>query len=210
HTLFKSVLAALQSYSITLIEEDQKLLQQQLKGVVKMTLLAEQELKKYKPNVVYVHSDNHPPFITYVLAAKKLGIPTFTYQHGLDCEHYILDDSFADYVGVWGEHRKKRYLRDSQLTAKHYQVVGNVFLSIPEPKTTTPTEKTILYVSRPHKPIKCYAPSRNYLEGVEILTAILEFMKQHTAVRLIIKAHPLDLVDAYKKVILELGFENRV
>ncbi|HNP68247.1 MAG TPA: hypothetical protein PKH16_10105 [Aequorivita sp.] len=208
--LYKSILVALKKYNISFIEEDKALLRIQLEGVFNMTLLAVRELKKYKPNALYVHSDNHPPFISYVLAAKKLNIPTFTYQHGLDCEHYFLDDNFADYVAVWSENRKERYLRDSQFIAKNYKVVGNVFLPLLEEKETVIRNNSILYVSRPHSPIKCYSPSRNYLEGVMILAEILEFMKQHTGVHLTIKPHPLDLVSVYYEVIKKYGLEDRV
>jgi len=207
--LFNSVIEGLKKLSIELIKEDIALLKNQINGAVKITALAEKELLKYKPNALYVHSDNHPPFINYVLVAKKHDIPTFMYQHGLDCEHYYLDDCYADYVAVWSENRKKRYIDNSIFQPKKYKVVGNFLL--PSPELRKPNiKKTILFITRPHKSIKCYSPYRNHLEGVNILLTILVFLKKNPEICLLIKAHPMDSIKPYKDLISKHGMNARV
>ncbi len=215
--LTKALLKSLEELEVHLISEDILLLEKQILGTFKITLLALTELEKYRPHGVFVYSDNHPPFINYVLAAKKLGIPTFTYQHGLDCEHYYLDDCFADFVAVWSENRKNRYVKDSLFQPKKYEIVGSVkhvsrSNRIDEDKNINATDdtKTLLFITRPHHPIKCYSPSRSFLEGTEILKVILQFMELNKDVNLIVKPHPSDLVFNYKDLVNDFGEHDRV
>ena len=71
--LFNALSQALELKGISLIPEDKELLKEQVKGAILISEMAEKELKTNKPNRLYVYSDNHPPFINYVLAAKKNG-----------------------------------------------------------------------------------------------------------------------------------------
>jgi UDP-N-acetylglucosamine 2-epimerase len=206
----KAVFKGIEKFGVSLIKEDIELLEEQIKGSILITDLAFKEFKKYKPDALYVHSDNHPVYINYVLVAKKLGIPTFTYQHGLDCEHYYLDDCFADYVAVWSENRKKAYQLQSKLKPKAIEVVGNMFLDNVVSNKKNKDEQTILFITRPHKSIKCYSPSRNHLEGVEILKTILEFMAINNDTKLIIKPHPMDNYLLYEECIFGSGMEARI
>ncbi|GEM_PF-2309714 len=210
NTLFNAVVHGLQEMGISLIDEDYGLLADQIKGTISITNLALVELKKYKPHALYVHSDNHPPYVNYVLVAKKLGIPTFTYQHGLDCEHFFLEDCFADYVAVWSEHRKNEYVNKSSVQPRAYGVVGNIFLDKNEPLQTRDSSKKVLFLTRPHKPIKCYSPSRNYLEGAQILKAIAHFLINNKDVSLVIKPHPMDILEPYHDVLKKFDLEDRV
>lgn len=208
--LFDAILEAFFILNINLISEDKQLLQEQIRGSVLITDTAKKELKKFKPDALYVHSDNHPPYINYVLQAKQLGIPTFTYQHGLDCEHYLLDDCFSDYVAVWTENMKKKYELQSTLKPEKIKVIGNIFINKPSFEKSKYLKKTLLLITRPHRPIKCYSPSRNFLEGKYILEAILGYLKTNTSIILYIKPHPMDFIGIYKKCIIEAGLENRV
>ncbi|WP_139001993.1 UDP-N-acetyl glucosamine 2-epimerase [Hyunsoonleella aestuarii] len=206
--LYSNLIKALNVSNINLIPEDVWLLKEQIYGAVRLTNLAVAELKTNKPDAVYVHSDNHPPYINYVLAAKMLNIPTFTYQHGLDCEHYYYNDCFADYVAVWSAHRKNRYILNSLTQPISYKIVGNVFLNnlaIDKNKVSN----TILYITRPHKPLKCYAPSRSHKEGLEILKVILKFLLKNKSIELIIKPHPMDIISFYTNAISECKLQNR-
>lgn len=208
--LHKAVVDALEVLNISLIKEDFNLLKEQIEGSILITDLAFKELKTYKPDALYVHSDNHPPYINYVLVAKQLGAPTFTYQHGLDCEHYYLDDCFADYVGVWSEKRKQAYQMYSQLKPKNIAVIGNLFIEQPVLKEKINGDQTILFITRPHKAIKCYSPSRNHLEGVEILKTLIKFLALNKETKLIIKPHPMDNVELYEVCITESGLEEQI
>lgn len=208
--LFKAVESALVKYEVELISEDLELLKEQVYGSVAITQLALQELKLYNPEGLYVHSDNHPPYINYVLAAKSMDIPTITYQHGLDCEHYYLEDCYADHVAVWSNHRKEKYVNSSRFQPKNLKIIGNVFITDEHFKLKSNTESTILFAARPHKPAKCYSPSRNYLEGKHILEAILEFMKSDEKLKLIIQPHPMDYMEGYHEAISNHKMESRV
>jgi hypothetical protein len=207
-TLHESVLKALKILDVNLIEEDIDLLRLQIFGAIEITSLAEKELLYSKPSALYVHSDNHPPFINYVLAAKKHEIPTFTYQHGLDCEQYYLDDCYADYVGVWGNKRKERYEIYSNFSPKKIEVLGNIFIDNSLINRTSGIKNTILFLTRPHRPIKCYSPTRNHIEGITILNVILNFMEVNRELTLTMKLHPMDDVKSYEKLVLP--FEDRV
>ncbi|WP_338733319.1 capsular polysaccharide export protein, LipB/KpsS family [Mangrovimonas cancribranchiae] len=205
-----AVLEGLISMNVALLPEDKKLLKKQVLGCVAISCLAEEELKHYTPKALYVHSDNHPPYINYVLAAKALGIPTFTYQHGLDCEHYYYDDCFADYVAVWSAKRKEAYVKTSQFSPKKIHPIGNVFLDKIKRNNTDVNQDTLLFVTRPHSSQKCYAPSRHYKEGAMILKTILTFLEEHPNLQLIIKPHPRDYVQGYKNVIAMSNVSSRV
>lgn len=210
--LESAVFKGLKFFELDLIPNDRELLKNQIRGTLEITQLAFTELKKYKPNALYVHSDNHPPYINYVLVAKKLGIPTFTYQHGLDCELGYLDDCIADYVAVWSEVRKNRYLSDSKIQPEKYKIVGNHLLSISKKKDEklNNINNKILFITRPHSPIKCYSVSRNYKEGINILEAIIVYLKEHKEVHLLIKPHPMDWIEGYKNVIIRECMEDRI
>ncbi|MDC0408586.1 hypothetical protein OAM38_00070 [Flavobacteriaceae bacterium] len=209
---YNGLMKALRLMNIELIQEDTKLLKVEIEGSFKITALAKKELEYYKPDGVFVHSDNHPPFINYVLVAKALNIPSFTYQHGLDCEHYFLDDCFADYVGLWSKNRRIKYETSSKIQPKKYKVIGNYFL--PETFKIRKREKSIckklIFITRPHKPVKCYSPSRNYLEGVSILKSILEYLVSSKSIKLVIKPHPMDDCVLYKNLITEFDLDDRV
>lgn len=208
--MFLAIEKALMIYELEFVTQDKLLLKEQINGAIAITDLAEKELRMYSPDGVYVYSDNHPPFINYVLVAKKLGIPTFSYQHGLDCEHYYLDDSFAAFIGVWSENRKSRYLSDSESKAREYRVVGNFLLEANQAYTSQKSLEKVLYVSRPHKPIKCYSPSRNHLEGEHIVKTLLLFLKKKKGVQLTIKPHPMDASERYVRLIEKDGLADRV
>ncbi|MFD2727401.1 capsular polysaccharide export protein, LipB/KpsS family [Hyunsoonleella rubra] len=199
--LYNNVLKALKINALELVPQDLRLLKEQIKGAFLISYYAEQELLKYKPNALFVYSDNHPPFINYVLAAKKIGIPSFTYQHGLDCEHYYLDDCFADYIAVWSENRKLRYIKHSAFEPKAYEVVGKIKRETHKVKRGKNGQKYILFITRPHKPIKCYSPSRSHDEGASILKAILDYMLLNSQLKLIIKSHPLDNAAIYSETL---------
>ena len=209
--LIDAVFSGLEECQIKLINEDIDLLKTQILGSIEITQLAYAELMKYKPKALYVHTDNHPPFINYVLVAKKLGIPTFMYQHGLDCEHYYLDDCFADFVAVWSNHRKERYESKSKLKPRTIGVIGNNLLKpIVEFNKQTKDEKTLLFITRPHVSAKCYSPSRTTDEGANILEVILEYLKSNDRLNLIVKPHPMDNFEKYNILIEGFGLKDRV
>lgn len=209
--LVTAVFKGLNFLGIDLIDEDIKLLKTQIEGSVAITELAFKELKKYKPSAVFVHSDNHPPYINYTLVAKSLGIPTFTYQHGLDCEHFYLDDCFADYIAIWSNNRKQHYQLNSKYQPLDYKVIGNIFLQpINIDEVNPKINNTILFITRPHLPIKCYSPSQNHLLGLNILEVILKVLKGDKDLKLIIKPHPMDNFEIYKKLVDKEGLTERL
>ena len=211
--LYNAFIESLAHFNLSLYDKDYTLLKEQIEGAVNSVALSYEELKTYKPNAVFVHSDNHPPYINYVLNAKKLGIPTFTYQHGLDCEHYYLDDCFADYIAVWSDYKKNNYISSSTFKPTKFAVIGNHLQEKGQHTLSydvNSEQKTIVYITRPHKSIKCYSPSRVYHEGKDILNCILELVSSSNNFEVIIKPHPMDEDVLYENLIKERKLEEKV
>jgi hypothetical protein len=208
--LFNAIIASLDTKGVRLIDVDLALLERQIKGTIEISALAQRELEKVNPNLLYVPSDNHPPFINYVLVANEMGIPTLTYQHGLDCEHYYLDDCFAENIAVWSENRRNRYVTDSRFQPRNYFTIGNHLMATPENNNIRSPKQTLLFITRPHRPIKCYAPSRNYREGLEIFKILLLFLADNEDITLLVKLHPMDLESLYKNEIANRLIKERV
>lgn len=209
--LYKSILRGLGMFKIQLLELDQLILQKQILELIYQFPIAEAEIAFLKPDVLLQHTDNHPPYQLYTMLAKKHNIPVFMLQHGLDCEHYFLEKAYASHIAVWGSNRKKRY-ENVNYNKSTIRVTGNpVFdhLNL-KPKTLNDQGKYILWVTRPHKPEKCYAVSRNPSEGVDILNTLVKFIETHSKEILYIKPHPFSLVELYEKVIQEIGCSDGI
>lgn len=178
------------------------MLQKQVFQAQRITKLAELELRRYQPDSLVMHADNHPPFINYTLVARKLGIPSIMLQHGLDCERGYLDEAYADHIIVWGPERKRAYERDSDYQPKQILIGGNCQYT--PSNTSRPiarTEPQIALVTRPHASHKCYAPSRQHDSGTKLLEHVVEFMLKNPSCFLRIKLHPYDLKSLYNKVL---------
>lgn len=209
--LYQGILQGLQAFNITLLEIDQVTLQKQINEQLKLVKKVEATLNFPKPDAVLLFGDNHPPVQAYVLVAQRDGIETIMLQHGLDCERYYCDQAYAKAIAVWGNARLQRYQHDSTQQPVYLEITGNPeFDERRLPSEIDTTGHYWLWVTRPHHPHKCYAPSRYPNEGLDILAAILEALQTHPEQKLIIKPHRSDYADLYQNLIAKNGLETRV
>lgn len=209
--LHSGIISGLKALGIELIDRDVILLRHQIAHLLVRTQQIEAELSLSRPDAILLFADNHFPVQSYVLVARKHGIPTIMTQHGLDCEHYCLDEAYADIISVWGKTRLQRYQKQSTWQPTRIEVNGN-----PEyDRLTLPTHLDLsgsywLWATRPHAPAKCYSPSRSPQEGIQILEALLSALAQTPNAQLVIKPHPLDDVKLYQASIDRYALGERV
>jgi hypothetical protein len=209
--LTQAIAEGLDHFGIALHECDVTQLTDQIRIQTNHLKRAEAELKWVQPHALLLHADNHPRPINYVLLCRKLGIPTIMLQHGLDCERYYLDDAYASHIAVWGPERKTRYETHSAWQPQRVDVTGNPEFDTRIPPDALDTSGSCwLWVSRPHAPDKCYAPSRSVVEGLQLLDTLIESLKKHPIQRLIIKPHPYDTIDGYRDCIARHEMGDRI
>ncbi len=142
------------------------------------------------------HADNHMPFILYVLKAKQYQILTLMIQHGLDCEPFFLDEAYADYIAVWGEKRKERYIKSSAYQPKEIRVTGNPlfdeFSKQSYQATASIDSKQILFLGRPHSIEKSFFHFRSPDEGINIISSLLEYCQANPHIIVQFKPHPVE------------------
>lgn len=208
--VYKAIIEGLDRFGITLLEGDARILHDQVLHLTALVKSVRRELETIRPDAILVHGDNHPPFQAYVLAAREMGIPSIMLQHGLDCEQRYLDEAYASAIAVWGPARAHRY-RERSNWQPNIAVTGNPeYDHLRAPVKISTSGDYWLWVTRPHTPQKCYAPSRTPEEGLTILYALIEAMKKSPDVRLVIKPHPSDYRDLYAAIILSQGLQGKV
>lgn len=209
-SLYKAIISGLKGFGITLFEGDAQLLRSQVLLLTAQVNSVNSELELLKPDAILVHGDNHPPFQAYVLAARKMGIPSIMLQHGLDCEDRYLDEAYASAIAVWGPERERRY-RERSTFQPRISVTGNPeYDHLRTPRKIDTAGNNWLWVTRPHSPEKCYAPSRSPVEGVSILYSLIEALQKAPGASLVIKSHPYDYCDQYAQVIADQGMQERI
>jgi Capsule polysaccharide biosynthesis protein len=209
--LHKAMLRGLHSMGVDLLDGDAKLLWNQIVEEMSHVKLVEAEVSMTRPDAILVYADNHYPVQAYVLVARREGIPSIMLQHGLDCEHYYLDEAYASAIAVWGKIRLQRYQKNSNWQPNLIQVTGNPeFDRLHLPERIDTDGEYWLWVTRPHAPNKCYLPSRHCYEGVNILKALLAALKKSPSSRLMIKPHPFDYADLYRELVDSYKLGDRV
>jgi hypothetical protein len=196
--LVKPISAGLQSEGLHLSESAIALLSRQIAWLSAHIRYARRELSLVKPTAILVPTDNNPPCHTYVQLARSMGVTSVVLQHGLDCEVSCLEDLHADHALVWSENRRQRYAAHG-IAPERITVIGH-----PRYRTDrTPTPRRLqqaaswLWVTRPHRIDKCYSPRRDPQEGGDILSSLLDALRQFPECELRIKPHPCDDVAVY-------------
>jgi hypothetical protein len=209
--LHAAVLRGLEAQGVRLATADAATLGEQILTQQRQLAAHARMLATAAPDLLLVHADNHPTPQHFVLLARRAGVPVAMLQHGLDCEHHYLDDAYADAIAVWGEARATRYRRDAARPPRSLAVTGNPEYDGLRP-AAAPADTTgdWLWVTRPHAPAKCYAPSRSVLEGVRILDALTEALRDFPGRRLLIKPHPYDSVEALRAAAAAGGMGDRI
>jgi hypothetical protein len=202
----------LESEGVVLSDVDKENLKNELTGLVGQLASADTVLSHVRPACIVVYADNHPPCQPFVAVARREAIPVVMLQHGLDCERHFLDDAYADYIAVWGPERAKRYSNYSEEQPTETRVIGCPSMgSLERPERLRDGAMgDWAYVTRPHHPRKCLAPSRWPDEGRLILRAILGLLPNAASTRLVIKTHPEDLVDWLEDEVASAGMTDRV
>ena len=209
--LFNGILRGLRSFGIELLDEDAKHLHHQILNQSRELKLIEYQIKRLRPDAIFVHSDNHTPVLDAVLIGRREGIPSIMLQHGLDCERYYLDEAYASDIAVWGKDRKDRYNSESKWKPHSIEVVGCPdFDHFRLPEHIDTSGSYWLWVTRPHISERCYAPSRRPEEGLEIFKSLLEALSLMPNERLIIKPHPFDYWGIYSDYIASSNVADRV
>ena len=91
------------------------------------------------------------------------------------------------------------------------QVTGNPeYDHLRRPERILTTGDYLLWVTRPHTPLKCCLPSRRPLEGLKIFDALISVLRQLRKCRLVIKPHPADYAEIYKQRALLSDMSDRV
>lgn len=208
--VYEAIVDGLDKFNVRLLEQNAILLRAQLRDLTGQVRSARAEIEILQPDAILVHGDNHPPFQAYVMEARRAGIPAIMLQHGLDCEHFYLDEAYASAIAVWGAARMNRY-REKSIRQPQIAVTGNPAYDQFRPSTTIlPSGDYWLWLTRPHTPEKCYAPSRLPGEGVAIFHALVAALAQAPEARLIIKPHPYDYWQIYEQLIANHALEARI
>ena len=209
--LFGAVIEGLEDKNVNLLQSDADRLRDQLGEQVSNLRSTTADLERLKPDAILVPTDNHSPFMEHVLVARKLGIATVMLQHGLDCEYRYLDEAFASHVALWGENRRDRYAGDSSYQPELMRVVGNpAYDDLPPLQSSGDVGCQWLWLTRPHRPEKCYWPSREPVEGLDIFDAILKALERRENASLVIKAHTFDYADVYRERLEQSPVRDRV
>ena len=209
--LHAAIISGLEQLGIQLMSADSLKLKQQILHQAQLIKQIEAEFVIAKPDALLTFTDNHTPSQEYVAVANRQGLPTIMLQHGLDCEQYCLNDAYATVVAVWGNARKQRYQTLSEHQPTLIRTTGNPeYDHCRRPLQLCPSGDHWLWATRPHRPEKCYLPSRRPQEGLAILKALLTALQQTETAHLVIKPHPMDYIDLYAAHIEEAQMSDRV
>ncbi len=210
--LYRGILTGLSEQKIVLERDDCQLLRAQLHQQSWHLEQLRVHLQTIRPDMVLVHTDNHPPYQNYVCMARSLGIKTMQVQHGLDCERYYLDDLYASTTVVWGPERQMRYAGHRPISSADVMVTGNPgYDNLRYPLRLERSGQYWLWLTRPHLPEKCFSPSRLPKEGLDILDALILALKNsRQGQTLVIKPHPSDYAELYEKRICEEGLNDQI
>jgi hypothetical protein len=198
--LYSGMVEGLATHGVSFDEQTLLLLREELDLFANTIDAARRDLERLKPDAVLVPSDNTPPFSAVTHVARAMNIPVILLQHGMDCERYYLDDAYASHIATWGPYRRERYAHDSEWEPEQVRDVGNVHYDHVDASLLVQKAEPghWVWVTRPHRPQKCYAPSRYPDEGHRILDALIKAMQVVPDCTLTIKPHPCDDADVYR------------
>jgi len=202
---------ALRALGISLTYRDNVFLQAFCRRAVGCLYRARKFFDCYPVSGLVVDGDSWLPINLFCSIAKEHDISVICLQHGLDCEHWCLNDAFSQYYCVWGVERKRRYILNSTYQPDKIFVTGNpLFDQFSPPKAVSNAGNRWLLLTRPHSLEKCYEPSRYPEEGAVVLSRILELLSDYPNVQLFIRPHPKDNTSYYDEVLNSSTVSRRV
>jgi len=161
-------------------------------------------LVKMKPSLVFLADDCNdiPRAVSYL--CKKMGIPCIAIQHGIiNSEGLIINDAFVTKKLVF-EKFSKKILRTGDLPAKDIEVVGNPLydnlkldkLKLRKDMGIQDKEKVIVFDSA----------DTDTKEFEEKFVYLIQTIKKHSNLKLIIKQHPSEYnSNKYKKLYTKIA-----
>ena len=201
----------LQDHKVYLLQEEAERLSFQSLLTVQSIARVRRFFSSYPINGLVLDGDSWLPVNIFSSVAAEENVPVVCIQHGLDCEHWCLDEAFSPYYCVWGHERKKRYEQNSFYQPKEIFVTGNPLLdNFSLPKSLSAGGMGWLLLTRPHTSEKCYEFSRYPNEGVDVLKMVLSEMSNIPGTTLTIKPHPKDNIEPYKSLIYSMALSGRV
>jgi len=208
---FYELLGCLSNNGIYLTNKEFSLLQKQSFLVVCSIEKVRRFFSVYSIDGLVLDGDSWLPGNVFSAFADQQNIPVLCLQHGLDCEHWCLDEALSSYYCVWGEERKKRYKERSEFQPREIFVTGNpLYDKFRFPQKVSSGGNRWLLLTRPHTPEKCYESSRYPDEGKDVLRMILKELLSFPDATLVIKPHPRDDTSPYKELVRSLSLLSRV
>jgi len=205
------LLHTLQDLDLHLMANEARRLNHQTLQAIKSISRAHRFFSNYPVDALVLDGDSWLPVNVFARIAAEEDIPVLCIQHGLDCEHWCLDEAFSPYYCVWGAERKKRYREHSMAQPKKIFLTGNpLYDNLRPPSCVSSGGNNWLLLTRPHTPEKCYEQSRYPEEGIDVLRMILSELISYPDVVLTIKPHPKDNIVPYQLLIISMELSTRV
>lgn len=202
NVLFDWLKQALQECGISVSEYNLDRLRAQSLFAGQSIARARRFFSMYPVDALVLDGDSWLPVNVFAAVAKELDVPVLCIQHGLDCEHWCLDEAFSKYYCVWGAERAKRYRANSIYQPQQIFITGNpLFDSLSLSDNVSKGGLNWLLLTRPHSQEKCYEACRYPDEGVDVLRRVLMSMEKFPNVSLVLRPHPKDDVTRYKKLL---------
>ena len=159
-------------------------------------------LVKMKPSLVFLAEDCNdiPRAASYL--CKKMGIPCIAIQHGLiNSDGYIINDAFVTKKLVF-EKFSKKILRTGDLPLKDIEVVGNpLYDNLKLDKLDKLKLRKDMGIQDKEKVIVFDSADTDTGEFEEKFVYLIQTIKKHSNLKLIIKQHPSEYhFSKYKKL----------
>lgn len=210
-SLLYGIVEGLSHFDINLFRNDFLKLKEEIIEIQNTLFWLAKWIIPAKPDLILLHSDNHPPHSLMCELGRQAEVPVAIMQHGMDCEPALLDNLYADHALVFGKIKADHYRENSEEKKPGIIVTGSHLYdqNMIRPVIKKPGNNW-LFLTRPHTPNKCFFPTRWPDEGVELFKAILDEIAKRPKVSLTLKTHPADYIEPYKSLIRESPARDRV
>lgn len=178
--------------------------------------IAERFIRQKKIRAVLLRDDMREFERTVIAAAKELGIPTLVVQHGIVAEENLFNYIFADAIFIWGDGFRNRFkLNDGRqklfvtgnprydicFNWKPFNSRAGLFNNL----RLDPKKTTILFAAQA---IIKFSSYRTDDENDIFRKKLLDFFKAAPQYQLIIKIHPYEDENVYKRALKGYGLSN--
>ncbi len=210
--LCDGIFEGLQKCGVELLEDDQKSLVRDMQNEIEHIRQVEAEIALIRPHKIIGINGRAYPGIDYALIAKREGIPTMSWQHGLDGAPYINEDFNTTEVAVWSQSRIDRYEMNAGKRETKFKVCGNPFYqNMKHPDRIVSEGEYWLWLPQARTLDRCYLPSMSPETGLQILDVLLKALEKSKEIYLVIKPHPAgEYENSFKELIESSSAKDRV